>query len=312
MKTTITKRLSTRFLGLVLKNPIVASAGTCGYGEDFFSKKTLSIIGGIAHKSITLLPKKGNPSPRICETEAGFINSVGLQNVGLKAFLKDVYPRFEKLECAIFANIAGEKISDYETLVENMARLKKISAVELNVSCPNVSTIKAAGRKQSFSSNQKSLFNLLKACRKKTKKPIIVKLAPNHESIVDFALMCEKVGVDGLSIANTFFGMKINIHTRFPMIKNIFGGYSGMAVKPMVLKMVYDVHQAVNLPIMAIGGVCNGEDVVEYLLAGASVVGVGTSNLIDPNACTRIVSAYKKYLLKHKTSSQCLVGAMNC
>ncbi len=294
------------FSKLFFQNPIVTTSGTFGYGYDFSSASSLNSLGGFTIKTLTLKPKEGNPSPRVCETEVGFINSIGLQNEGLDYFIRHIYPYLQPIKTRKIINIAGQSTEEYIKLTLALSKLKAIDLIELNVSCPNIDQ-----KGKSFAFDKKALKEVTNECVKISKKPIIVKLSPLVTSIEEMALVCEEAGANGLSIANTFLGMKIDTDNRKPMIQKIIGGYSGVGLKPMILRMVYQVSKVCSLPILAIGGVHQGEDVVEYLLAGATLVGVGTANLIDPRASFKILKQYQRYLKKNQTTTQSLIGAMD-
>ena len=292
------------FAGLNFKNPIIATSGTCGYGYDYLPKAVLNHLGGFIIKALSLHPKQGNSHPRVCETEAGFLNCIGLQNVGYEGFMETIYPTIATLTTSCMLNVVGDTPDEYVSLVSRLASLSGICAIELNLSCPNTQN-----KGYTFDSDFFILEEIIDRCvQVKQHQLLLVKLSPQGGHLMEAAKICEKAGADGLCIANTFVGMKIDVHTRNPMLATGSGGYSGMAVKPMVMHLVHQVSQTCSLPILAIGGVTHGEDVAEYLLAGASLVGIGTANLIHPNASFKILKQYQKYLKKHQTSSPELIG----
>ncbi len=285
--------LTVDFAGVHFKNPIVPTSGTFGNGVEYQQFFKVEKLGGIALKAITLEPREGNPSPRVCETEAGMINSIGLQNEGWTYFENIIYPKLNQLKTNIIANIAANSIDEYVTLIKKLSPLENIKIIELNVSCPNIDSGEIH-----FGANETLLGKLIHHCRKESKKPLMVKLSPNVTSIVNMAKVCEQAGADALSLVNTFVGMRIDVDNKKPMIKKIMGGYSGTGIKPIALRMVYEVSQKVNLPILGIGGVSKWQDAIEFLLAGATLVGVGTANLIDPKSAYRILKGVKRYCEK--------------
>ena len=308
MPPSIEERMALDFCGLRFKNPLLVSSGTFGNGVDFFPFLDTHELGGVALKALTLEPRKGHPYPRVCETEAGMLNAIGLQNGGWPYFETEIYPKLHLDATRVIVNIAGHRIAEYVELIRRLKNLTRIDLIELNVSCPNVEAGKIL-----FGADPKSLSKLIRACVKANHlsgKPLLVKLSPNVTSITEMAMACQKAGADGLSIANTFVGMRIDIDKQTPMLKNVMGGYSGPGIKPIVLRMVYEASQAVNIPIIAIGGVVKYHDVVEYLLAGASLVSVGTANLIDPGISVKILKGLKRHLIKKKTSVKKLTGGL--
>lgn len=282
--------LSINVAGIKLKNPVIAASGTFGFGREYSEYIDLNKLGGISVKGLTLNPKKGNAPPRIAETPAGILNSVGLQNPGVENFIKEEIPFLRKFNTAIIANIAGEKVEDYCRIAE-MLDDTDIDAVELNVSCPNVRKGCAA-----FGSTTEGVSGITRQVRKLLGKPLIVKLTPNVTNIGDIAEAAEQSGADSISLINTILGMAIDVNTRKPVLKNNFGGLSGPAVKPVALRMVYEVSQRVDIPVIGMGGISCGNDAVEFLLAGASMVMVGTSNFVYPTACIDIINGIRDYM----------------
>jgi len=273
-----------------MKNPVIAASGTFGFGREYSEFIDLNRIGGISVKGLTLKPRKGNPPPRIAETPGGILNSVGLQNPGVEAFVKNEIPFLRKYDTAIIANIAGNTIDDYCEMAEILSDAD-IDAVELNVSCPNV---KSGG--VAFGNNICGITEITSSVKKHCKKPLIVKLTPNVTDIKEIAKAAEAAGADALSLINTILGMAIDIKTRRPVLANNFGGLSGPAVKPIAVRMVYETANAVKIPVIGMGGITDGNDAIEFMLAGASAVMVGTANFTNPTACVDVVKGIEKYL----------------
>jgi len=273
-----------------MKNPVIAASGTFGFGREYSEFIDLNRIGGISVKGLTLKPRKGNPPPRIAETPGGILNSVGLQNPGVEAFVKNEIPFLRKYDTAIIANIAGNTIDDYCEMAEILSDAD-IDAVELNVSCPNV---KSGG--VAFGKNICGITEITSSVKKHCKKPLIVKLTPNVTDIKEIAKAAEAAGADALSLINTILGMAIDIKTRRPVLANNFGGLSGPAVKPIAVRMVYETANAVKIPVIGMGGITDGNDAIEFMLAGASAVMVGTANFTNPTACVDVVKGIEKYL----------------
>ena len=273
--------------GLRLDNPVIPASGTFGFGYEFAELYDINILGSISLKGTTLAPRFGNPTPRIAECTAGLINSVGLQNPGIDAVLSEELPRLAGVfRKPAIANISGFAIDEYVACVEKADKAEQIGLIELNISCPNVHN---GG--MSFGTEAKSAYEVTKAVRAVTKKPLFVKLTPNVTSIVAIAAACAEAGADGISLINTLLGMRIDLKRRCPVIANVKGGFSGPAVFPVALRMVWEVYEAVKLPIMGMGGVSSAADVIEMLLAGATAVQVGAANLVDPFACKKIIES---------------------
>lgn len=279
------------------KNPVIAASGTFGFGREYSDYIDPGELGGISVNAVTLLPRKGNKPPRIAETPCGILNSIGLQNPGIKAFLKDELPFLLKLNTAIIVNIAGNKIKEYCEIAEILSDTE-IDAIELNVSCPNV---KEGG--MAFGNTPKGISEITSQVKKYAKKTLIVKLTPNVTDIKEIALAAEDSGADTLSLINTLLGMAIDIHTRKPILASNFGGLSGPAVKPIALRMTYEVSQTVKIPVIGMGGITSGEDAVEFLLAGASAIMVGTWNFVNPQVCIEIINGINCYLKRYGYSS---------
>ncbi len=276
--------------GLKLSNPVIAASGTFGFGREYSEYTDLNKIGAISVKGLTLEPRQGNKPPRIAETPAGILNSVGLQNPGVRAFIKDEIPFLRKFNTAIIANIAGNTLEDYCEMADILSE-EDIDAVELNVSCPNVK--KGC---MSFGNTTAGITEITKEVRKHLRKPLIVKLTPNVTDIKEIALAAEAEGADGISLINTLYGMAIDIHRKRPILANNFGGLSGPAVKPVALRMVYEVSKVVKVPVIGMGGITTGDDAVEFMLAGATAVMVGTANFVNPTACVDVVKGIQNYL----------------
>jgi dihydroorotate dehydrogenase (NAD+) catalytic subunit len=282
--------LSVDICGITFKNPIIAASGTFGFGREYSDYIDLSLLGGISVKGLTIKPRSGNRPPRIAETPSGMLNSVGLQNPGVDYFLEYELPWLKKYDTRIIANINGNTIDEYCELAE---RLSKCSAdmIEVNVSCPNV---KQGG--MAFGINPDSVFKVTKEVKAVAMQPIIVKLSPSAPDMAEAAKAAEQAGADAVSLINTLPGMAIDIKTRKPILANITGGLSGPAIKPIALRMVWQAANAVKIPVIGMGGIMTGEDAIEFLLAGATAISVGTANLLEPGACILILEQIKQYL----------------
>lgn len=282
--------LSVDICGITFKNPIIAASGTFGFGREYSDYIDLSLLGGISVKGLTIKPRSGNRPPRIAETPSGMLNSVGLQNPGVDYFLEYELPWLKKYDTRIIANINGNTIDEYCELAE---RLSKCSAdmIEVNVSCPNV---KQGG--MAFGINPDSVFKVTKEVKAVAMQPIIVKLSPSAPDMAEAAKAAEQAGADAVSLINTLPGMAIDIKTRKPILANITGGLSGPAIKPIALRMVWQTANAVKIPVIGMGGIMTGEDAIEFLLAGATAISVGTANLLEPGACILILEQIKQYL----------------
>ena len=276
-------RLATTLCGIRLGNPVLAASGTFGYGIEFASIVDLNNVGAIVTKGLSREPIAGNPAPRLWHTQAGMMNSIGLQNVGVKAFIEDKLPKLRRYSTPVIANVFGYAEDDYLEVVRALEGAEGIAAYELNVSCPNT---KHGGI--FFSSDPQLLSNLIRQVRTVAKRPLLVKLSPNVASIQPFARAAEEAGADAVSLVNTFISLAIDINTRTPRIGAGFGGLSGPAIKPIALRMVYEAAQAVKIPVVGMGGIADGEDAAEFLIAGARAIEVGTANFADPAAPERI------------------------
>ena len=283
--------LSINFAGIRLKNPVLTASGTFGYGEEFAEFVDLNKLGGVIVKGISLKPIKGNPPPRIWETPSGMLNAIGLENPGVDVFLKEKLPYLRKFDTAVFVNVFGYSLEDYVGVVERLSDAPGIGALEVNISCPNV---KAGGIV--FGTNVKAAFDLLSAVRKATKLPVIAKLSPNVTDITEFAKAARDAGCDGLSLINTLLGMAIDVRCRRPRLANCTGGLSGPAIRPVAVRMVWQTAQAVQLPIIGMGGIMTGEDALEFVLAGASAVAVGTANFVNPRATLEVLEGMEQIM----------------
>jgi len=297
--------LHVNIAGLKLKNPVIAASGTFGFGREYSEYIDLNEIGGISVKGLTLKPRQGNKPPRVAETPAGILNSVGLQNPGVEAFIKNEIPFLRQYDTAIIANIAGNTIDEYCEMADTLSHAD-IDAIELNVSCPNVKAGCVA-----FGNTAKGISEITRRVREHCKKPLIVKLTPNVSDIKEIALAAEESGADAVSLINTITGMAIDIHRRRPILANNTGGLSGPAVKPIAVRMVYEVSKTVSVPVIGMGGISNGDDAIEFMLAGASAIMVGTANFINPSACIDIKNGIESYLKMYNYNSVCdIVGKL--
>jgi len=279
---------------LKLRNPVITASGTFGYGEEYSRYYSLDKLGGITVKGLSLKPLQGNPPPRITETPSGMLNAIGLQNVGVEDFVHNKLPFLRRYDIKVIANIFGNTIEEYEAVAKRLDRASGVHAVEVNISCPNV---KKGG--MAFGTDLDATYDVLRAVRGATGLPVIAKLSPNVTDVVPFAEKAAKAGVDALSLINTLLGMAIDIRTRRPKLANITGGLSGPAIRPVAVRIVWQVHRAVGLPIIGMGGIMNAEDAIEFILAGASAVAVGTANFVNPTAAADVAEGIKKYLVEN-------------
>lgn len=286
--------LATDLCGIKMKTPILTGSGTFGFGEEFADFVDLSSIGGVVVKGTTLKPRRGNDGVRITETPAGMLNCIGLENPGVEVFLKETLPRIRQYDMNVIVNISGSSVEDYGLLAEKLDATD-IAAIEVNISCPNV---KEGGIV--FGTDPKAAAAVTRAVKSHTGKPVIVKLSPNVTDIVCMAKAVEDAGSDAISLINTLLGMQIDIRTWTPVLGNITGGLSGPCVKPVAVRMVWQVAQAVHVPIIGMGGIMSAEDAVEFFLAGASAVAIGTANFTDPSCITKISDELAAYLAAHR------------
>lgn len=298
--------LSVNLGDLQLKNPVMTASGTFGYGYEYDDFIDVSSLGGIIVKGTTLNPREGNKYPRLAETPQGIINAVGLQNKGVDYFCKNINPKLKKYTTNVLVNVSGSTIDDYVATAERVNELDNIPAIELNISCPNV---KEGG--MAFGTSTESASKVVEAVRKVYKKHLMVKLSPNVTSIADIAKAVEASGADSVSLINTLLGMAIDAETRRPVISTVTGGLSGAAVKPIALRMVWQVSNAVSIPVVGLGGIMNATDAIEFLLAGASAVQIGTANFIDPTISVKVVKGIEEYLMRHNfTSVKEIIGSL--
>jgi dihydroorotate dehydrogenase (NAD+) catalytic subunit len=288
--------LSVEVAGIKFKNPILAASGSFGYGIEFEDVVTLNRLGGFVTKGLSREPLPGNPPPRLFETAAGMLNAIGLQNIGARAFLEEKLPLLRKISDIVYlCNVFGHAQDEYEEVVRILNDGEGIAGYELNVSCPNT---KCGGI--AFGTDPRMLHDVVRAVKTIANRPLIVKLSPNVTSISEMARAAEDAGADALSLVNTFVGMAIDAETRKPRISNITAGLSGPAIKPIAIRMVWEVAKAVKIPVIGLGGISTAEDVVEFMLAGASAIQVGTVNFWDPCACEKLVDLLEKWCLEHR------------
>ncbi|HAS37214.1 MAG TPA: dihydroorotate dehydrogenase [Ruminococcaceae bacterium] len=281
--------------GIELDNPVIPASGTFGFGYEFAELYDINILGTFSFKGTTRDPRFGNPTPRIAECTAGMINAVGLQNPGVDKVISDELPKLARcFNKPVMANVSGFSVEDYAYTCEKLDKEKQVGWLEVNVSCPNVH-----GGGMSFGTDPKAAAEVTKAVKAVTNKPIIMKLSPNVTNIVDIAKACEDAGADGISLINTLLGMRIDLRKRKPVIANVMGGFSGPAIFPVAVRMVYQVAKAVSVPIIGMGGVSSADDVIEMMLAGATAVEVGAANLVDPFACKNIIEALPQVMEKY-------------
>ncbi len=298
--------LSTNIAGIQFDNPVIMASGTYGFGKEYSEYVDLNQIGGISVKGLTLKERKGNKPPRIAETPAGILNSVGLQNPGVEVFIKEDLPFLKKYKTKIIANIAGNTIEEYCEMAEILGD-SQVDAIEMNVSCPNVKAGCLA-----FGTTPRGIEEITSAVKKYCKQPLIVKLTPNVSDIKSIAMAAEGAGADCISLINTILGLAIDINKKKPILANNFGGLSGPAVKPIALRMVYEAAHSVKIPVIGMGGISSWEDAVEFMLAGASAVMVGTANFVNPTIPIEIVNGIEKYLEHHgHTGLDEIIGKMD-
>jgi len=298
--------LRVELAGIQMKNPVMVCSGTFGYGEEYSQFMDLGKLGAIVTKSITLLPRAGNRPPRIIETPAGMLNSIGLQNVGLERFVSEKMPFLQEIGIPIIVSISGEDMGEYVELAKRLSDVEDIAGLEINISCPNVSR---GG--MMFGAEPKVTHELIEAVRGATDLPLIAKLSPNVTNIAEIACAAEEAGADAISLINTLLGMAIDIHTRRPKLANITGGLSGPAIRPVAVRMVWQVAQAVELPVIGMGGIMTAQDAVEFIIAGARAVSVGTANFVNPLAAVEIISGVKSFMIRnHILDINDLVGSL--
>jgi dihydroorotate dehydrogenase (NAD+) catalytic subunit len=278
-------------LGFIkLKNPVIASSGTFGYGLEFAPFFDLSKLGAFVVKGLYSSPCEGNPPPRLVETSSGLLNAIGLQGIGVQKFADEILPQLRKFKTAIIVNVCGQSDEEYASSIEFLDRQKGISAYELNISCPN---LKRDGLCPAL--DPKATFSVVSLAKKRSSRPVITKLSPNVTDIIEVAISAQEAGTDAVSLVNTFLGMAVDVESRKPVLANIFGGLSGPAIKPIALRMVYQVANRLKIPVIGMGGITSGKDALEFLIAGARAVGVGTANLINPEATLCIIKELERY-----------------
>lgn len=301
-------KMSVELCGITLDNPVIPASGTFGYGYEFSELYDINILGTFSFKGTTKEPRFGNPTPRIAECTAGMINAVGLQNPGVDKVINEELPKLKKVfDKKVMANVSGFSIEDYAYTCEKLDKCEQVGWLEVNVSCPNVH-----GGGMSFGTSAEAASQVTKAVKEVTTKPVIIKLSPNVTDIVEIARECEKAGADGISLINTLLGMRIDLKTRKPVIANKMGGFSGSAIFPVALRMVYQVSHSVDIPVVGMGGVSSAEDVIEMMLAGATAVQVGAANLVNPFAAKEIIEALPLVAEKYNISSLSdIIGGVN-
>ncbi len=295
-----------RLCGVELKNPVIPASGTFGFGREFAEVYDLNVLGSLSIKGTTAAPRFGNPTPRIAECPSGMINAVGLQNPGVRAVIDEELPRLRRCyDGKIMANISGFSVEEYAEVAALMAAEEQVGWLEVNISCPNVH-----GGGMSFGTSPRAAAEVTRAVRAVTDKPVILKLSPNVTDVTEIARACEAEGADGVSLINTLLGMRIDVRRRRPVIANRMGGLSGPAVFPVALRMVYQTARAVKIPVVGMGGVRAAEDVIEMMLAGATAVGVGAANLVDPCACRDIIAALPEAMDRYgiRSLAECIGG----
>ena len=291
---------------LKLKNPVMVASGTFGYAEEFADFIDLKKLGAIVTKTITLKPRRGNPAPRTCETPSGMLNSIGLENPGLETFIREKLPVLKAIGCPVIVSIASEEDpQEFVVLAKRLDTVREVAAIELNISCPNIGGVGL------ISQNAKATYNLVKSVRKVTKKTLIIKLSPNVTDIVEIALAAEAAGSDALALVNTLTGMSIDVNSRRPRIAAVTAGLSGPAIRPMAVRMVWEAYRKVKIPIVGMGGIIDTPSALEFFIAGATAVSVGTANFINPKVSVEIIEGIRKYLTVNKiTSLKKLTGSL--
>jgi dihydroorotate dehydrogenase (NAD+) catalytic subunit len=302
--------LSIKIGKLDLKNPVMVASGTFGYAEEFQDFLDLRKLGAVVTKTVTLKPRQGNPVPRTCETPAGMLNSIGLENPGVAVFLRDKLPFLKRLKVPIIMSIASESSpQEFVELANRLDKIACISALELNISCPNIRSHNA----RLIAQDPKATYEVVKYVRRSTKKTLITKLSPNVTDIVEVALTAEEAGSDGIALINTLTAMSIDIQTRRPKIAAVTAGLSGPAIRPVAIRMVWEVYQKVKIPIIGMGGIMDAASAIEFFIAGASAVSIGTANFVNPRITVEVIRGIKKYLQDNKIASiHKLIGSLKC
>lgn len=300
-------KLDVKIAGLRLKNPVVAASGTFGYGDEFSDYVDPARLGAIITKTITLRAREGNRPPRIAETASGMLNSIGLQNEGLDDFIKNKLKIYKDPRIKLIVSVGGETNAEYACIVRELSRFKQVSAFELNISCPNIEY-----KDKIIAQDERLTTEVVEQARRNTRLPLIVKLSPNVADIAKIARAAQEAGADAVSLINTLLGMAIDVRTRKSILGNITGGLSGPAIKPVALRMVWQVRNSITLPIVGMGGIMTARDALEFIIAGASCVAVGTANFVDPSGSLAIIDGIERYLTEHKFKDiNELVGSLN-
>ncbi|TCL54866.1 dihydroorotate oxidase B catalytic subunit [Hydrogenispora ethanolica] len=295
--------LEIRLAGLTLRNPVLPASGTYGYGREYLPFFAPDTFGAVVTKGVSLEPWPGNPPPRVYETPAGMLNAIGLQNPGVEAFIREAIPFLRPFQTPVIVNVVGKTIPDYVGVVERLTDYSEISGFELNISCPNV---KEGG--MAFGTDPETAYRVTREVRRATRKPLIVKLSPNVTDVTLIAQRVEEAGADCLSLINTLLGMAIDIRKGRPVLANVVGGLSGPAIKPVALRMVWQVYRKVSLPLIGIGGIATAADAIEFMMAGASAVAIGTGTFHDPMTPARVVAGIKEFLAEQRTDLKSLIG----
>lgn len=298
--------MSVEIAGIRMRNPVMTASGTFGYGEEFSSYVDLEKIGAMITKGLSLKPRAGNPTPRIVETPGGMLNAIGLQNVGIDAFISSKIPFLRNVNTPVIVNLFGNTLEEYGDLASRLDHIAEVAGVEVNISCPNV---KQGGIV--FGTDPKAAYEVVRLVRERTIKPMIVKLSPNVADVVEMASACVEAGADALSLINTLTGMAVDLQKKRPILANITGGLSGPAIKPIALRMVWQVAKAVKVPIIGIGGIMSAVDALEFMLVGATAIQIGTANFLDPSAAQTIARGMEQYLLDNGISDvKSMIGAL--
>ncbi len=298
--------LSVEIDKIKMRNPIMAASGTFGYGEEYRNYTPINRLGALITKGISLNPRLGNPPPRLAETAGGMLNAIGLENIGVDALIEEKAPRFKKFGSPVIVNIFGATLKEYEEVAKRLNKVEEVAGLEINISCPN---IKRGGI--SFGTDPKEVFSVVSRVRKSSSLPILVKLSPNVTDITEIARSAEEAGADAISLINTLTGMAVDVETRTPKLGNITGGLSGPAIKPVALRMVWEVYNTVKIPVVGMGGIFSAKDALEFIIVGASAVQIGTAHFINPKVTMEVIAGLKKYLRDHKINNIIsLVGSL--
>ena len=298
--------LAVAIVTIKMKNPIMAASGTFGYGEEYEKYTPINQFGAFITKGISLKPHSGNPPPRVVETTGGMLNAIGLENIGVDALIKEKIPKFKRFGIPVIVNIFGTTLSEYGEVAKRLDGVEGIAGLEINISCPN---IKRGGI--SFGTDPKEVYKVVNKVRKSSSLPILAKLSPNLTDITEIAQSAEEAGADAISLINTLTGMAVDVETKTPKLGNITGGLSGPAIKPVALRMVWEVYRKVHIPVVGVGGIVNAQDALEFIIVGASAVQIGTAHFINPKVTVEVISGFKRYLKDHKINDiRKLVGSL--